>query len=352
MTLLAIKDLVVRFRTHEGTVHAVNGVSFQVDEGETLGLVGESGCGKTVTSLALVGLLPHPAGRVEGGQVLFADRDITRLTEPEMRQIRGRDIAFIFQDPMTCLNPVLTIEEQVVEAIRAHRILTRADARRRAVEILGEVGIPSPESQLVNYPYQLSGGMRQRVMIAMALCLQPRLLIADEPTTALDVTVQAQVLDLIRRLVRQTSAAMILITHDLGVVAGMTQRVHVMYAGFVVEEATTLELFGNPTHPYTVGLLHSIPDSSASEHRKLVPIEGAPPSQRAEPSGCPFAPRCAWRLPVCFEVNPSLRPLGPAGPIVVTGPNATHRIACHNPPTAKEAQVGVPASRLDPGPDA
>ncbi|HXG40976.1 MAG TPA: ABC transporter ATP-binding protein, partial [Candidatus Limnocylindrales bacterium] len=235
--LLSVRDLVVRFRTHEGTVHAVNGVSFDLEAGETLGLVGESGCGKSVTSLAIIRLLPKPAGRIEGGSVVFDGQDLVRLSEEEVRQIRGRDIAMIFQDPMTSLNPVLTIEEQLVETIRAHRDVPVEEARRRAIELLGIVGIPRPETRLRSYPHQFSGGMRQRVMIAMALALEPKLLIADEPTTALDVTIQAQVLELLRRLTEERRTAVILITHDLGVVAGMTQRINVMYAGFIVETA-------------------------------------------------------------------------------------------------------------------
>jgi oligopeptide transport system ATP-binding protein len=226
--LLSVEDLVVRFRTHEGTIHAVNGVSFQLEEGERLGLVGESGCGKSVTNLAMMRLLPQPAGRIEGGHVRFDAQDLTTLREDELRSIRGRDIAMIFQDPMTSLNPVLTIEEQMIETIMAHREITRDKARARAVELLKMVGIPQPETRLDNFPHQFSGGMRQRVMIAMALALEPKLMIADEPTTALDVTIQAQVLELLRGLTEQTGSAMILITHDLGVVAGMTNRINVM----------------------------------------------------------------------------------------------------------------------------
>jgi oligopeptide/dipeptide ABC transporter ATP-binding protein len=342
MALLSVDGLVVRFRTHEGTIHAVNGVSFELDEGETLGLVGESGCGKSVTSLALLRLLPKPAGRIEGGAVRFDGQDLLACSEAEMREMRGRDMAMIFQDPMTSLNPVLTIEEQMVETIRAHRQVGAAEARKRAIELLGMVGMPEPETRLGAFPHQFSGGMRQRVMIAMALALAPKLLIADEPTTALDVTIQAQVLELLRRLTAESGTAAILITHDLGVVAGMTQRINVMYAGFIVEAATTADLFARPGHPYTVGLLHSIPRVDAVEGEELIPIEGTPPDQRRAPVGCPFAPRCAWRLPVCWETNPTLEPVHAGEAVVTTGPAATHRSACHNRPTMAEAAAGRP----------
>ena len=341
MALLSVDDLVVRFRTQDGTVHAVNGVSFDLAEGETLGLVGESGCGKSVTSLALMQLLPKPAGRVEGGTASFDGIDLLRLPEADMREIRGRDIAMIFQDPMTSLNPVLTIEEQLVETIRAHAKVAPAAARDQAIGLLRMVGIPHAESRLRDYPHQFSGGMRQRVMIAIALALKPKLLILDEPTTALDVTIQAQVLDLVRALTRDTGTAAILITHDLGVVAGMAERINVMYAGYVVETATTADLFALPSHPYTVGLLHSIPRLDAVDE-SLLPIEGSPPDQRRTPVGCPFAPRCAWRLERCWVDNPELEPLQPVGRVVMTGADATHRIACHNPPTPEEATAGRP----------
>ena len=271
MALLSVEDLVVRFRTREGTIHAVNGVTFELEEGERLGLVGESGCGKSVTNLAIIRLLPKPAGRIEGGRVLFEGQDLVVLREDEVRDIRGSDIAMIFQDPMTSLNPVLTIQEQMVETIQAHRKVSKEAARVRAIELLEMVGIPNPAARLTSFPHQFSGGMRQRVMIAMALALAPKLLIADEPTTALDVTIQAQVLELISQLTTRSSTALILITHDLGVVAGMTQRINVMYAGFIVETAPTAELFARPSHPYTVGLLHSIPrlDEEGGEELKI-----------------------------------------------------------------------------------
>src|SRR4029450_7944725 len=240
-------------------VYAVNGVSFDLAAGETLGLVGESGCGKSVTSLAVIGLRPKPAGRIEGGKVLFDGLDLVALSERDLRDIRGREIAMIFQDPMTSLNPVLTIEEQMVETIQAHRKTKDELARQRAIDLLAMVGIPRPETRLKSYPHEFSGGMRQRVMIAIALALEPRLIIADEPTTALDVTIQAQVLEILEKLTTESDTALILITHDPGPLAGMTQRTSVMYAGFVIETATTAELFERPWHPYTVGLLHSIP---------------------------------------------------------------------------------------------
>jgi oligopeptide transport system ATP-binding protein len=340
--LLSVQDLVVRFRTHEGTIHAVNGVTFELRSGETLGLVGESGCGKSVTNLAIIRLLPKPAGRIEGGKVMFDGLDLATMPENDLRDLRGKEIAMIFQDPMTSLNPVLTIEEQMVETIKAHRKIGDKEARQRAIELLSMVGIPEPEKRLKSHPHQFSGGMRQRVMIAIALALEPKLMIADEPTTALDVTIQAQVLELLQRLTTHSGTALVLITHDLGVVAGITQRINVMYAGFIVETAVTSDLFARPSHPYTVGLLHSIPRLSEERRESLIPIEGVPPDQRHAPVGCPFAPRCAWRLDVCWTSNPGLEPVEPTARIVTTGSQATHRIACHNPPTADEALAGRP----------
>jgi oligopeptide/dipeptide ABC transporter ATP-binding protein len=345
--LLSLRDLRVRFQTTHGPVFAVNGVSLDVDPGETLGLVGESGCGKSVTSLAVLRLLPAGRGCSVEGQVIFDGTDLLSLREPAMRAMRGRDLAMVFQDPMTSLNPVLTVGEQIVETIRAHRPVGRRQARDRAMELLGLVGIPRPAQHLRRYPHQFSGGMRQRVMIAMALALEPKLLIADEPTTALDVTIQAQVLELLTALTADSGTAAILITHDLGVIARMTQRTSVMYAGFIVESGTTPALFAQPRHPYLAALLHSVPrlDSDGPD-TELVPIEGAPPDLLTEPRGCPFAPRCARRLDVCTERMPPLAaasgPDAPAhGPMPAmaasangrasTGPRATHLVACHNP---------------------
>jgi oligopeptide transport system ATP-binding protein len=342
MALLSLRDLVVRFHTHDGTVYAVNGVSFDLEQGETLGLVGESGCGKSVTNLAIMRLLPSPAGKIVSGHVFFGVEDLTLLEESEMRQLRGKEVAMIFQDPMTSLNPVLTIEEQMVETIKAHKKIRKAEARARTIELLAMVGIPQPEGRLRDYPHQFSGGMRQRVMIAMALALEPKLLIADEPTTALDVTIQAQVLELLGRLAADHGTAVILITHDLGVVAGMTRRINVMYAGFIVESATTPDLFASPSHPYTVGLMHSMPRLDAQPGEPLIPIEGTPPDMRVAPVGCPFAPRCAWRLDRCWSEMPPLEPVVATANFQSTGPNATHRAACWNRPTAEEAIAGRP----------
>ena len=341
MTLLSVRDLVVRFQTLDVTVYAVNGVSFEMESGETLGLVGESGCGKSVTSLAITRLLPTPAGSIQGGDILLEGRSLLRLSENEMRGVRGTEIAMVFQDPLTSLNPVLTIGSQLTEGILAHQHLSGAQAKARAVELLGMVGIADGRQRIRAYPHELSGGMRQRVMIAMALSLRPKLLIADEPTTALDVTIQAQVIDLIKDLTKQFGTAALLITHDLGVVADMTQRTCVMYAGYIVETAPTPELYARPRHPYTIGLLNSI-SRIDQEPSELRPIEGAPPEQTRPPEGCPFAPRCAWRLPVCWHDNPTLRAGDINAPVITTGQAASHLFACHNPATPNEVDAGRP----------
>ena len=307
--LLQVEDLRVRFWTSRGIVHAVNGVSFSVAPHETLGLVGESGCGKSVTALAVMGILPR-AGRVTSGKALFAGRDLLSLRERERRGVRGKDIAMIFQDPMTSLNPVLTIGRQLREAIEAHLDLDRREAEKRVVELLDRVGIPSAKGRARDYPHQFSGGMRQRAMIAMALACEPKLLIADEPTTALDVTIQAQILDLLRELVAEQGTALILITHDLGVVAGMCERVHVMYAGTLVETGTAEQVFAQPRHPYTLGLLQSVPRLDTGRSQKLRPIEGAPPNMLAEPVACPYVPRCPNRIEVCSQQLPLLEDRG------------------------------------------
>jgi len=324
--LLSVEDLRVEFWTQRGTVHAVNGISFDIAPGETLGIVGESGCGKSVTSLALMGILPR-AGRITGGTAMFGDRDLFTLSDGELRRIRGRDIAMIFQDPMTSLNPVLTIGRQIREALEAHFDLGKGDANRRVADLLEQVGIPSPDIRLKDYPHQFSGGMRQRAMIAMALACEPKVLIADEPTTALDVTIQAQILDLLRRLVEDRETALILITHDLGVVAGMCERVNVMYAGMFMETGSADQLFSRPRHPYTLGLLQSVPRLDAERKTKLQPIEGSPRDMLRAPQACPFQPRCRFEVEQSSLEVPPLRELEPG-----------HMVACFNPVPVEEWQ--------------
>lgn len=305
--LLEVRDLQTHFHTQDGVVKAVDGVSFAVKRGETLGIVGESGCGKSVTSLSIMRLIASPPGRLAGGKILFDGEDLLTLSEERMRHIRGNRIAMIFQDPMTSLNPVLTVGRQITEALELHMKLSRKVALARAAELLHMVGIPSPDKRLDNYPHQFSGGMRQRVMIAMAISCNPELLIADEPTTALDVTIQAQILELINQLRDELQTAVIIITHDLGVVAGMTDRVTVMYAGRVVEEGSTEEIFANPRMPYTIGLLRSIPRLDEQDRRKLTPIRGLPPNLIDLPAICPFSPRCDYVQHMCLHQNPPLR---------------------------------------------
>ncbi|MBF8281686.1 MAG: putative ABC transporter ATP-binding protein [Anaerolineales bacterium] len=305
-TVLEVKDLVTRFHTHEGTVHAVNGVSFHLDEGETLGVVGESGCGKSVTMLSLLRLIPVPPGKIEQGEALFLGNDLLKMDPEEIRSVRGAQIGMVFQDPMTSLNPVLTIGKQLMEPIQLHQGRTREQAKARAVELLELVGIPSAESRLDDYPHQFSGGMRQRVMIAMALACSPQILIADEPTTALDVTIQAQIIELVKRLQRVLGMAIIWITNDLGIVAGLANRVMVMYAGFVVERAPVKDLYARPLHPYTRGLLGSLPRVDEERNERLVNIEGLPPDLLAAPRSCPFAPRCPYVYDRCRAENPAL----------------------------------------------
>ncbi len=307
--LLEVKNLETHFYTQDGVVKAVNDVSFHVDKGETLGIVGESGSGKSVTSLSVMRLIPNPPGKIVGGQILFDGDDLVKYSEDEMRNIRGKDIAMIFQDPMTSLNPVLTIGRQITEALELHMKMTGREARNRAAELLAMVGIPSPEKRLDDYPHQFSGGMRQRVMIAMALSCNPQLLIADEPTTALDVTIQAQILELIGRLQDELGMAVIIITHDLGVVAGMADRVNVMYAGRVIEEGPTDQIFADPRMPYTIGLLQSIPRLDEQRGHRLDPIRGLPPDLINLPQVCPFSPRCDFVQDVCYEQVPPLRPV-------------------------------------------
>ncbi len=308
--LLEIKDLKTQFRTREGAVKAVNGVSFNVNEGEALGIVGESGSGKSVTALSILRLLPMPPAEITDGSVLFNDKELTDLPEPEMRKIRGRDISMIFQDPISSLNPVMRIDRQLAEPLQLHLGLSASQANARALELLEAVGIPDAKRRLRSYPHQFSGGMRQRVMIAMALSTNPKLLIADEPTTALDVTIQAQILELILRLRRDLNTAVMLITHDLGVVAGVTDRVQVMYAGHIAETGPTEELFANPRHPYTLGLLSSVPRLDSAGKEELQTIPGSPPDLLHPPQGCPFQPRCPFSLPKC-ETYPPYVQVGP-----------------------------------------
>jgi len=305
--LLAVTDLHTQFFTRDGVVRAVDGVSFELDQGETLGIVGESGCGKSVTALSLMRLIPQPPGKIVKGSIVFDGADVLKMDDDEVRSIRGNNIAMIFQDPMTSLNPVLTISRQISEALELHLKMDRSESRKRTIELLDLVNIPSAKKRLDDYPHQFSGGMRQRVMIAMALSCNPKMILADEPTTALDVTIQAQILDLLKNLAREFRTAFILITHDLGVVAGMTQRIHVMYAGKIVEKADTGELFANPKMPYTWGLLRSIPRLDEHRKAKLLPIEGLPPDLIAPPPGCRFEPRCQYRRDVCREKEPELK---------------------------------------------
>jgi oligopeptide/dipeptide ABC transporter ATP-binding protein len=317
-SLLEVEDLRVEFGTREGAIRAVDGATWDVREGETVALVGESGCGKSATALAILRLLAHPAGRIVGGRVRFKGRDLLRLPAEEMRAIRGREIGMIFQEPMTSLNPTLTVGRQLTEGPEIHLGLRPAAARARAVELLALVGIAAPERRLGQYPHQFSGGMRQRIMIAMALACNPALVLADEPTTALDVTIQAQVLDLLRDLSRRLGVALLLITHNLGVVARYAARVNVMYAGRIVEHAPAPDLYHHPRHPYTVGLLRSVPRLDVPRRHRLTPIEGRPPDLMRLPPGCAFAPRCGWKVARCGADQPELAAVG-AG---------DHRAAC------------------------
>jgi oligopeptide transport system ATP-binding protein len=315
--LLEVKNLKTQFFTQDGVVHAVNGITYEVGSGETIAIVGESGSGKSVGVMSLIRLIPEPPGKIVAGEVWFDGQDLLKLSEEELRRIRGNRIAMIFQDPMTSLNPVLTIGRQITEAIELHLRFSREEARRRAIELLELVGIPGASSRLDDYPHQFSGGMRQRVMIAMGLSCNPQLLIADEPTTALDVTIQAQIVDIVERLQQEMGMAIIWITHDLGVVAGLADRVIVMYSGFIVEESGVDSLYARPRHPYTLGLLRSIPRLDLGRQKRLIPIEGLPPDLLDPPSHCPFAPRCPFSIEKCWEENPPLMQVGPG-----------HRSAC------------------------
>jgi oligopeptide/dipeptide ABC transporter ATP-binding protein len=311
--LLDIRDLRTEFRTGSGIVHAVDGISYTVDAGETVAIVGESGSGKSVGAMSVLRLIPDPPGRITGGQVLFAGRDLMKLSDEAMRQIRGGEIGMVFQEPMTSLNPVLTIGRQITEVLEQHRGASQAAARQRAEQLLGLVGIADPARRLKQYPHQLSGGMRQRVMIAIALTCDPKLIIADEPTTALDVTIQAQILELMKELTRRLNIALIIITHNLGVVARYASRVNVMYAGRIVEAGTASQIYHDPCHPYTIALLRSVPRLDRPRQMRLDPVDGQPPDLTRLDDGCAFRPRCRFAVPACVEAKPALAPIGEAG---------------------------------------
>lgn len=317
MGLLEVRDLKTYFYTDDGVLKAVDEISYDLHEGETLGLVGESGCGKSVSALSLLRLIPYPPGRIMGGEAIFEGKDLLKMSEEEIRHIRGNKIAMVFQEPMTSLNPVLTIGFQIGEALELHRGFDRKGARQEVIRLLKMVGIPDAERRIDDYPHQFSGGMRQRVMIAMALSCNPKLLIADEPTTAVDVTIQAQLLEVIKELTSRLGTAVILITHNLGVVARYVNRMAVMYAGRIVEIGPSKEIYRQPRHPYTIGLLASVPRLDQPRKSRLIPIEGQPPDLIHLPPGCPFVPRCTHRMERCFTERPELRGVGP-----------DHRIAC------------------------
>ncbi len=315
--ILKVEGLETHFRTREGTVHAVNGVSFHLKEGETLGIVGESGCGKSVTMMSMLRLIPMPPGKVVAGSALYQGKDLLKMSDEEIRHVRGSQISVVFQDPMTSFNPVLTIGRQVAEPLETHLGMSRNQAYERVTDLMNLVGIPNPKDRLSDYPHQYSGGMRQRMMIAMALTCSPQILIADEPTTALDVTIQAQIVELVKRLRDDLGMAIIWITHDLGIIAGLADRVAVMYGGLIIEEAPVKELYTNPEHPYTIGLLGSLPRLDANQRKRLTSIEGLPPVLFDKPTSCPFAPRCKYRVEKSLCENP---------PLMQVGPN--HRVAC------------------------
>lgn len=315
--ILDVKDLVVQFHTQDGVVHAVNGVSYSVNIGQTLGIVGESGCGKSVSVLSVMRLIPEPPGKIVNGEILYRGQDLLKLDNNSIKDIRGKDIAMVFQDPMTSFNPVLTIGQQISESSIFHMGMNQKQAREKSVELLELVGIPKASERVDDYPHQFSGGMRQRAMIAMALSCNPSLLIADEPTTALDVTIQAQIVELVKGLSEQFEMSIIWITHDLGVIAEIADRVVVMYAGYVVEEASVYDLFDNPRHPYTHSLLKSLPRVDSLSKEKLATIPGAPPDCLSLPLGCPFAPRCTFTFDRCLQENPVLKKI-----------SLDHEIAC------------------------
>lgn len=302
--ILEVKDLHISFDTYAGEVKAVRGVSFHLNKAEAIAIVGESGCGKSVTAQSVMKLIPMPPGRYKSGSILFNGQDITKFSDKQMEAVRGSEMGMIFQDPMTSLNPTMLIGKQIAEGLIKHQHLSKAQAHEKAVEMLKMVGIPNPEKRVNQYPHEFSGGMRQRAMIAIALACRPKLLIADEPTTALDVTIQAQILDLMKELKSKLDTSIILITHDLGVVAGMAERIIVMYAGKVVESGTVEEIFQNPKHPYTWGLLKSVPRIDAENKEELIPIIGTPPDLFSPPVGCAFAARCAYAMEICYEQQP------------------------------------------------
>jgi oligopeptide transport system ATP-binding protein len=321
--LLEITNLQTHFHTPEGTVYAVNGISYKLNDGETMAVVGESGCGKSVSMMSILKLIPIPPGEIVSGSALYRGKDLLKMSENEMEHVRGKEIAMIFQDPMTSLNPVLTIGKQITESLITHANMDRKQVNERAVQLLELVGIPDPARRLTDYPHQFSGGMRQRVMIAMALACVPSLLIADEPTTALDVTIQAQIVELVSKLRDQLGMAIIWITHDLGVVAGLAERLIVMYAGYIVEEGDVESIYEHPSHPYTLALLAALPRVDRRRDRRLKSIPGAPPSLLVKPVGCPFAPRCEFAFEHCLDEMPALTPISD-----MTSRYDSHKIAC------------------------
>src|SRR2546430_4126160 len=341
LPLLDVRDLHTEFRTGAGVVPAVAGISYTVERGETVAIVGESGSGKTASALAILRLIPNPPGRITRGEILFDGRDLLRLSEEEIRQVRGSDIGMIFQEPMTSLNPVLTIGRQITETIEQHRGADRAAAQKRAVELLGLVGIADPMRRLKQYPHQLSGGMRQRIMIAIALACDPKMIIADEPTTALDVTIQAQILELMKDLTRRLDVALIIITHNLGVVARYANRVNVMYAGRIIESGRAADIYHDPRHPYTMALLHSVPRLDRPRQARLDPVEGQPPDLTRLDAGCSFRPRCRYAIEACAKSRPALEEAGDAG----------HLAACfRRNELVTETGTAAPTPQLASGP--
>ncbi len=324
--LLKVQGLKTQFQTRDGTIHAVNGVSFNLNAGETLGIVGESGCGKSVSVMSVLRLIQSPPGKVVAGSAVFENQDLLKMSDEEIRKVRGSKISMIFQDPMTSFNPVLTIGRQMTEPLEAHMGMSQKQAEKKAVEMLEIVGIPKAADRLADYPHQFSGGMRQRVMIAMSLTCNPQILIADEPTTALDVTIQAQIVELVKSLRDTLGMAIIWITHDLGIVAGLADRVAVMYAGYIIEEAQVTDLYKSPQHPYSLGLLASLPRVDMNTHKALVPINGLPPVLFEDPSHCPFVSRCRYAVERCRQQRPDLEQVAPG-----------HKVACWvDPVTGKE----------------